>query len=216
MRVCVLAHFRSLRVARGLNAALSACFAALVAGVAFRTFFLFPARVPTASMEPALAAGSWILIDRFTLQWRSPKRGEPIVFLGPDGVPGMDSGTFYVKRLVGLPGELIGIADDGSLRVNGQVWPPNSPGLVQIGSPSSRTSGAVKGTRRYSHGGHLRSAGFDPETSRRIPDGQTDLRSGRGEMVVFGDNTTMSYDSRAWGPLDRSRVEGLARALRAD
>ena len=66
------------------------------------------------SMEPGLYNGQEILINRVIYRLSSPKRGDVIVFL-PNG---NQNTHFYVKRVVGLPGETIQIRD-GSVYVDG-------------------------------------------------------------------------------------------------
>lgn len=67
-----------------------------------------------ASMEPTLYNGQEILINRFLYNLSSPKRGDVIVFL-PNG---NQNTHYYVKRVVGLPGETIQIREE-HLYVNG-------------------------------------------------------------------------------------------------
>lgn len=66
------------------------------------------------SMEPGLYNGQEVLINRVIYRLSSPNRGDVIVFL-PNG---NQNTHFYVKRVVGLPGETIQIRD-GSLYVDG-------------------------------------------------------------------------------------------------
>lgn len=66
------------------------------------------------SMEPMLYNGQEILMNRVVYKLSSPKRGDVIVFL-PNG---NQNSHFYVKRVVGLPGETIQI-QDGSVYIDG-------------------------------------------------------------------------------------------------
>lgn len=66
------------------------------------------------SMEPGLYNSQEVLINRVIYRLSSPKRGDVIVFL-PNG---NQNTHFYVKRVVGLPGESIQI-QDGSVYVDG-------------------------------------------------------------------------------------------------
>ncbi|MBO5473497.1 MAG: signal peptidase I [Lachnospiraceae bacterium] len=61
------------------------------------------------SMEPALYNGQEILMNRVIYKLSSPKRGDVVVFL-PNG---NENSHYYVKRVVGLPGETIQIKDGG-------------------------------------------------------------------------------------------------------
>ena len=66
------------------------------------------------SMEPMLYNGQEILMNRIVYRLSSPKRGDVIVFL-PNG---NQNSHYYVKRVVGLPGDTIQI-QNGNVYVNG-------------------------------------------------------------------------------------------------
>ena len=68
------------------------------------------------SMEPVLFNGQEILMNRVVYRLSSPKRGDVIVFL-PNG---NQNSHYYVKRVVGLPGETIQI-QDGKVYVDGDL-----------------------------------------------------------------------------------------------
>lgn len=70
------------------------------------------------SMEPALYNGQEVLINRFIYKITSPKRGDVIAFL-PNG---NQNSHYYLKRIVGLPGESIQIID-GYVYINGERLP---------------------------------------------------------------------------------------------
>ena len=70
------------------------------------------------SMEPALYNGQEVLINRFIYKIASPKRGDVIAFL-PNG---NQNSHYYLKRIVGLPGESIQIID-GYVYINGERVP---------------------------------------------------------------------------------------------
>lgn len=61
------------------------------------------------SMEPTLLNGQEILVNRVVYRLSMPKRGDVIVFL-PNG---NQNSHFYVKRVVGLPGETVQIKEGG-------------------------------------------------------------------------------------------------------
>jgi signal peptidase I len=58
--------------------------------------------VDGTSMEPNLHNTELILVDKWTYMFRSPARGDVIVFIAPPH-PDMD----YVKRVIGLPGDVV-------------------------------------------------------------------------------------------------------------
>ena len=66
------------------------------------------------SMEPALYNGQEILMNRILYRISTPKRGDVVVFL-PNG---NQNSHYYVKRVVGLPGETVQIRE-GNVYING-------------------------------------------------------------------------------------------------
>lgn len=61
-----------------------------------------------ASMEPNFHSGQYILIDKLSYLTRLPRRGEAVIVK----FPGDPDKTRYIKRIIGLPGEQLRIADN--------------------------------------------------------------------------------------------------------
>jgi signal peptidase I len=78
---------------------------AIVAVFLVRTFLVQPFLVSGTSMWPTFANGDYVLVDELTYHIRPPERGEVIVFHDPE-----DYGTYFIKRIIGLPGERVTIA----------------------------------------------------------------------------------------------------------
>ncbi len=77
--------------------------------------FVFQVSVVSGhSMDPNLEPGDRLVIDKLSPLWRSIRRFDVIVFECP-----LDTGVDYVKRVVGLPGEMIELRG-GELFVNGE------------------------------------------------------------------------------------------------
>jgi len=70
-----------------------------------RTFLFQPFLVSGASMEPNFSNGDYLLVDEISYRFREPQRGEVIVFEPPVG------GRYFIKRIIGLPNEIIKIQD---------------------------------------------------------------------------------------------------------
>jgi signal peptidase I len=64
-------------------------------------------------------AGDHLLVDRFTYNFRKPRRGEIIVFK-TRGIENLPQDQLYIKRLIGLPGEKIQIGDDQHVVADGR------------------------------------------------------------------------------------------------
>ncbi|HWR23638.1 MAG TPA: signal peptidase I [Feifaniaceae bacterium] len=75
---------------------------------------LFPVRVSGSSMAPTLQQGEILLIDRLTLFFRSPRRGDLVIFENPS------SGEELIKRVVALPGETVEIVN-GAVYIDGRM-----------------------------------------------------------------------------------------------
>jgi signal peptidase I len=74
-------------------------------------------RIPSASMAPTLDNGDFILVDSWRYRETEPVAGEIIVYLEPSG-----AGVNYVKRIVGLPGDMVEMRGGRLLR-NGEPAP---------------------------------------------------------------------------------------------
>ena len=85
-------------------------------------------RVVGTSMEPNLHNGQYLIIDKVVYRVSEPKRGDVVVFEPPNR-PGED----YVKRVIGLPGDVIEI-QEGQVFVDGQLL--EEPFIVRSGSYS--------------------------------------------------------------------------------
>lgn len=79
-----------------------------------------PYKIPTGSMEPTIQVNDRILANRLVYRFKDIERGDVIVF-DPPAVPGVDTSTPYVKRVVGLPGDTIEVRD-GKTLVNGEEF----------------------------------------------------------------------------------------------
>lgn len=75
-------------------------------------FILTPNQVKGASMEDTFHNGDYILTSRITYKFRKLERGDVIVFKSPKN-PDIE----YIKRIIGLPGDVINISN-GVVKVN--------------------------------------------------------------------------------------------------
>jgi signal peptidase I len=131
--------------------------------------------IPSKSMAPALEPGDRLFVDKGT----DVSRGDIVVVHNPDAsTQGVSS---IVKRVIGLPGETVTIADDHVV-IDGRVL--NEPYLAE-------------GTSTQAIGPHPCS----PSDPCVIPD---------GDVWLMGDNRTDSKDSRYFGPVAQASVIGRA------
>jgi signal peptidase I len=144
-----------------------------------RTFLVQPFLVSGASMVPSFANGDYLLIDELTYRFRPAQRGEVVVFHYPK-----DESTYFIKRVIGLPGDRVEIKDNRITIVNEE----NPNGLL-LSEPY-----LPPGT----------------QTVTRIG-GQNEFSLGAGEYLALGDNRSYSFDSRDWGILRAQDIVGLVR-----
>lgn len=89
---------------------------AMAVAFAIRTWVLLPTQVSGSSMEPTLEPDDKVLTSPLPYFWGQPQRGDIVVFQAPNEA----EGVFYVKRIIGLPGEHLQISD-------GQVYIDSLP-----------------------------------------------------------------------------------------
>jgi signal peptidase I len=85
--------------------------AAFVLAILIQQFIVKPFAIPSPSMEPTLVEGDRVLVNRLSYHFRSPERGDVIVFHPPlieDSEP-------YIKRVVAIAGDRVSLHD-------GQIW----------------------------------------------------------------------------------------------
>lgn len=105
------------------------------AAIAFvlNTFIIANSKVPTGSMENTIMAGDRVIGSRLNYKFNSPERGDIAIFIYPDdeekGIK-----TYYVKRVIGLPGETVDIID-GKIYINGSDTPLDEPYLHEEMDP---------------------------------------------------------------------------------
>jgi signal peptidase I len=157
---------------------------AILVAVLLRTFVVATYSIPSGSMEPTLKIGDRIVVDKLSYHLHGVDRGDIVVFSTPPtencaGPPVSD----LVKRVIGLPGEIISLAD-GYVYINGHLLPePFLPPSLRDDTypPASIT------------------APYALHHAYRIP---------AGEVFVMGDNRPESCDSRYWGPIRESTIVG--------
>ena len=132
-------------------------------------------KIPTQTMVPTLLPGDRIFVDKKVYLSELPKRGDLVVFKSTQ-----QSQTAFIKRLVGLPGEVLEIKN-GKIVVNGQI----------LMAPE-----AIADKFYYNRGAYGKA-----ETIVRIPE---------GSYYVLGDNSVSSQDSRYWGFLPKANIIGKA------
>jgi len=147
----------------------------LVIIIPIRYFLIQPFYVKGASMEPNFHDQEYLIIDEISYRFEQPKRGDIIVFRYPK-----DPQQYFIKRIIGLPGEKV-ILKDGQVYVYNQQFPDGAALEEKYLAADVKT---------YSN------------------NGIDSITLGQDEYFVLGDNRNSSRDSRSFGPVNKSFIIG--------
>ena len=160
-----------------------------------RSFLFEPFRIPSSSMMPTLLVGDFIFVNKYAyglrlpvlntkfLQVGDPHRGDVVVFRLPS-----DPSTNYIKRLIGLPGDVITYRGK-QVFVNGDPVPIELNGWYEENSGSGPRL-ALETIDGVEHKILILPGRFGREGEFRVPD---------GHFFMMGDNRDNSRDSRYEG-----------------
>ena len=143
--------------------------------IPIRYFIFQPFFVRGASMEPNFENGEYLIIDEISYRFHEPQRGDVIVFRYPK-----DPSQYYIKRVVGLPKEVIRI-EDGKIT----IFSKENPAGFVLGE-----SYLLEGDE-FTHG-------------------NLEINLDENDYFVLGDNRQASSDSRRWGAVPRQYIIGQA------
>jgi len=138
-----------------------------------RYFLIQPFYVKGASMEPNFHENEYLMVDEISYRFSPPKRGDVIVFRYPK-----DPQEYYIKRLIGLPGETVEIKD----------------GSVYIIDAAGSTSKVEEN--------------YLPSYVSTVALASEPVKLAADEYYMMGDNRNGSKDSRSFGPVKKSFVIG--------
>lgn len=94
---------------------------AAVIALILNTFIIANSQVPSGSMENTIMTDDRVIGFRLSYLFAEPQRGDIVIFHFPD-----NEKIYYVKRIIGLPGETVDIAD-GHVYLNGSEMPFEEP-----------------------------------------------------------------------------------------
>lgn len=106
------------------------------------TFIGQRTKVSGHSMETTLSDGDNLIVDKISYRFRDPERFEIIVFPFQ-----YEEHTYYIKRIIGLPGETVQVID-GYVYINGEVLDENY-GLEVMDDPGIAAEPITLGKDEY-------------------------------------------------------------------
>lgn len=183
-------------------------FPVLAAVFVLRSFLFEPFQIPSSSMVPTLEVGDYILVNKFSYGVRlpvvrtkvfdlgAPERGDVMVFFPPH----MNK-TYYIKRVIGLPGDTISYRNK-TLFVNGEEVPREWLAAI----PEGRSRLHV-GSETVAGESHL----MQVDMTRPAKDFTATVKP--GHYFMMGDNRDNSSDSRVWGQVPEKDIVGKAVAV---
>ncbi|MCK8619786.1 signal peptidase I [Apilactobacillus kunkeei] len=160
--------------------------------------FFTMATVDGHSMDPNLYNGEKMLV----LKQADIKRNSVIIFDAHGEDPRASVNEYYVKRVIGLPGDTVSYKD-GKLYVNNKVADQSfiSKKELSIGTRYIDTDNGTQ-IKNWSISSLSRTKWVYNQNSKVVP---------KGEYFVLGDNRSVSNDSRYWGFVKKSKVLGVAK-----
>lgn len=143
-----------------------------------KTYIAQPFLVKGRSMEQTFSDGDYLIVDEFSYRFRDPQRFEVVVF-HTEFIPGGAQREYYIKRVIGLPGDRV-VIKDGKVTIyekNGDIPTELEEAYILDGIKT-----------------------LSPEP--------IDIVLEANKYFVLGDNRGNSSDSRYWGQLDKSYIVG--------
>lgn len=176
-----------------------------------RTFVVEAFQIPTGSMENTLLVGDFLLVNKMVYGAEipgtdvrlpaldEPARGDIVVFEPPPAA-GQRPHTNYVKRIVGIPGDTLYMAN-GVLYRNGEKV--REPYVRHTRSFEDPHDAKFDWQRRY-----LVEDGRRAQEYRPTRDNWGPIVVADGSYFAMGDNRDNSEDSRYWGFVPADAIRG--------
>jgi len=183
-------------------------FPVLLVVFVLRSFLVEPFQIPSSSMVPTLEVGDYILVNKYTygirlpvirtkvLALNNPQRGDVVVFFPPHM-----NDTYFIKRVVGLPGDTVEYR-------NKQIF-VNGDGVERepVAEQFAQSSHNITGRESLGESEHL----MQVDIRRTSSDFSVVVRP--GHYFMMGDNRDNSSDSRVWGQVSERDIVGKAFAI---
>ena len=175
------------------------------APVIFETMYR-PFKVPTGTMKPTILGietlpdgsrtiGDHVFVNKVVYKFWAPARGDVVVFSTKKILhSAVRQNEYFVKRIVGLPGETISISPP-YVMANGKRI--EEPEIFRI-----------MAEQKNGYSGYKLASKTGTEPKSFLATTNDELRLGPDEYLVFGDNSASSLDGRYFGPIKRGAIIG--------
>jgi signal peptidase I len=171
---------------------------ALGLALAIQAWIVKPYRIPSGSMEPTLAIGQRVLVNRIGMDFGDPHVGEIAVFHPPEGAEQEQCGP--TPHTVKLGGEACSqpIAKKSSVNFIKRI-------VAGPGDTITVVEGHVIRNGVREKDSYIRQCGPNPQCNFPKP-----IKIPAGHWFMMGDNRGESDDSRFWGPVPTGWIIGGA------
>ncbi len=171
---------------------------ALGLALAIQAWIVKPYRIPSGSMEPTLAVGQRVLVDRIGTHFSTPHVGQITVFHPPEGAQQQECGP--VPHTVKLGGAACDSPEPQEASVNFIKRIVAGPGDTLY----------IKEGHAYVNGKREKDSYINPCEGGSECNFPTPIKIPAGHWFMMGDNRGESDDSRFWGPVPTSWIIGGA------
>jgi signal peptidase I len=183
-------------------------FPVLLVVFVLRSFLVEPFQIPSTSMVPTLEVGDYILVNKYTygirlpvlrtkvISLNEPQRGDVMVFFPPHM-----NDTYFIKRVVGLPGDTVTyrskrlFVNEEEVDLEALEAPPGTPARFALSKEA------------------LGQAEHTVQVDRMRPSKDFTVVVKPGHYFMMGDNRDNSSDSRIWGQVPERDIVGRAFAI---
>ncbi len=164
----------------------------LLLAFGIRTYVAEARYIPSGSMEPTLQINDRLIIEKISYLFRSPERGDVVVFNPTKTLKAQGFHDAFIKRVIGIPGDHVEIKN-GGVFVNAHRL---SEAYVANGDPTL-----------------IEACGNAPGNNDQAPPPPflaKPVTIPNDSVLVLGDNRNNSYDGRCWGLVSKEDVVGRA------